>query len=277
MPNISVIDDIYKQQARGKSVLRIGTSASIPTTTAAGTTSGFFNLGFSGNAIGTTLPSTFGEFLIPAGISGDLVTLASLTSFSLSARSLAYLRIYKVGTVNLTATGNQFTHDTATFPLLRTEFGVANKAQALWPVIQLTTALTTTAAAFTFDYSDQDGNATTGTRTFIFPSATTTQSSAYFMPLEHGDWACRDISAVNVTTASATGAATIWLVEEIEPSLAPFATALSADYFFGFGLKIPNQQPAVATTGTVTTSNVLSLLGANGAGTANLIDLSVLS
>lgn len=277
MPNINNIDDIYKQQARGKSVTRLGIALTNPAVTAAGATSGFFTLGFSGNTIGTTFPNTFGEFAIPTGITGDLINLASFTNLSSNIRGSAYLRLYKVGTVSLTATGNQFTHDTATFPLLRSEFGVSNKAQALWPIIQVTTALTTTAAIFTFDYTDQDGNATTGTRTFTFPSATTAVSSAFFLPLEHGDWACRDISAINITTASATGAATIWLAEEIEPSTNVFNGPISSDYFFGYGLKNANQTPAVATTGTVTTSNVTSLFGAAGASINNVIDISVLS
>jgi hypothetical protein len=277
MPNISTIDDIFKQQARGKYAARMGASLTTPTVTAGAAASGFFTLGFSGNAIGSTLPTTLAEFLIPSGITADLTNLASVSGLALSGRGLALLRIYKVGTVVLTATGSQFTHDTATFPVLRSEFGVSNKAQALWPIIQVTTALTTTAAAFTFNYVNQAGTSVTGNRTFTFPSATTAISSCYFLPLQQGDWAVQDISDVVVTTASATGAATIWLAEEIEPSVNCFVNALTADYFTGYGLKIPNQTPAVATSGTVTTTTVPSIFGTAGAGVYSIFNMSVLS
>jgi hypothetical protein len=277
MPNISTIDDIFKQQARGNYASRMGVGATFLSATAAAAASGFFTLSLGGNAIGSTLPSTITEFPIPSGITSDLINLASLTGLSLNARGLIFLRLYKVGTVTLTATGSQFTHDAATFPVLRSEFGVSGKAQALWPIIQVTTALTTTAAILTFNYVNQTGSSVTGARTFTFPSATTANGSTFFLPLEQGDWAVRDVSNVVISTASATGAATVWLAEEIEPSVNCFANALTADYFTGYGLKIPNQVAATATSGTVTTLATLSVFGASAATTSCIFDMSVLS
>lgn len=274
---VATLDDILKQQARGKYVVRMGVTTANTAITAAAASSGFIGLNFTGNTIGTTLPNTFGEFLIPAGITGDLWSIASADGFSGAARGWMFARIYKVGTVNLTATGNQFTHDAATFPLVRTEFGVSSTAQALWPVIQVTTALTTTAAALTMTYVNQGGTSVTGTRTFTFPSATTTQGSAYFLPLEQGDWACRDISAINIATASATGAATVWLMEQLEPTYNVFTGPLTADYISGHGLAVANQTAAVATSGTATTSTIFSLFGASSTGVGTTTNISVLS
>lgn len=274
---VATLDDILKQQARGKYVMRMGVTTANTGFTAAGSTSGFIGLNFTGNTIGTTLPNTFGEFLIPAGITGDLWSIASADGYGGAARGWIFARIYKVGTVNLAATGSQFTHDAATFPLVRTEFGVSSKAQALWPVIQVTTALTTTAAALTMTYVNQAGTSVTGTRTFTFPSATTAQGSAYFLPLEQGDRACRDISAISITTASATGTATVWLMEQLEPTYNVFQGAITADYLSGHGLAVTNQTAAVATSGTATTSTIFSLFGATSTGTGITTNISVLS
>ena len=274
---VATLDDILKQQARGKYVVRMGVTTANTAVTAATSSSGFIGLNFTGNAIGTTLPNTFGEFLIPAGITGNLWSIASVDGFISAARGWMFARIYKVGTVNLTATGNQFTHNAATFPLVRTEFGVSSKAQALWPVIQVTTALTTTAAALTMTYVNQAGTSVTGTRTFTFPSATTTQGSAYFLPLEQGDWACRDISAISIATASATGAATVWLMEQLAPTYNAFQGAVTADYLSGHGLAVTNQTAAVATSGTATTSTIFSLFGASFTGGGTATNISVLS
>lgn len=274
---VATLDDIYKQQARGKSIFRIGVTGAGTTGTAGAGTSGFFTLGLNGNSIGTTLPNTFGEFAIPSGLTGDLWTLASLIGSSTSVRGNVFARIYKVGTVSLTATGNQFTHDTATFPLLRSEFGASNKAQAFWPIIQVTTALSVTAAVFTMNYTNQTGGSITGTRSFTFPSATTGVSSAFFLPLEQGDWAARDISAINITTASTTGAATVWLMEELEPSTNMFQNVLTADSLSGYGLKIANQIPATATTGTATSSTVFSLVGTTASSTSLIFEMSAIT
>lgn len=274
---VATLDDILKQQARGKYVMRMGQSATAQAISAANANAGFISITFTGNSIGTTLPNTLGEWLIPGGITGDLWTIASVDGFNVNLRGWMFSRIYKVGTVVLTATGNQFTHDSATFPLLRSEFGASNRPQALWAVIQVTTALTTTAAALTMDYVDQDGNSVTGTRTFTFPSVTTGQGSTYFLPLEQGDYAVRDVSAINITTASATGAATVWLMEQLQPTYNVLSGSITADYVSGHGLAVTNQTPAVATSGTVTTSAVHNLFGASGAATGLCTNISVLS
>lgn len=274
---VATLDDILKQQARGKYVMRMGVTATTLAVSASGASSGFISVTMTGNSIGSTLPSTIADFPIPTGITGDLWSVASVDGFNTSLRGWMFARIYKVGTVNLTATGNQFTHDAATFPLLRTEFGVANKPQALWAVIQVTTALSVTAAALTMNYVNQDGNSVTGTRTFTFPAATTGQGSTYFLPLEQGDYAVRDVSAINVTTASTTGAATVWLMEQLAPTYNAFSGAITADYLSGHGLAVTNQTPAVATSGTATTNTVYALFGASAASAGIATNISVLS
>lgn len=275
---VASLDDIYKQQARGKYLMRVGTTTANAAVTSATSTSGFISLSLTGNSIGTTIGSTFGEFLIPAGITGDLWTMASLSGYSASLRGWMFARIYKVGTVNLTGTGNQFTHDAATFPLLRTEFGVSNKPQALWPIIQVTTTLATTAPQFTMNYVNEDGTSVTGTRTFIFPGAAVAAGAAYFLPLEQGDWACRDVSAITIAagTNATAGAATVWLMEQLEPSYNAFAGALSNDFISGHGLLVANQTPAVATSGTVATNTMFTIFGTSSTGGGIAANLSVL-
>lgn len=274
---VATLDDILKQQARGKSITRIGVSATTLAVSASSALSGFISLTFTGNSIGSTLPSTITDFLPTTTITGDIWPVASVSGFGANVRGWMFARIYRVGTVILTATGNQFTHDAATFPLLRSEFGASNRPQALWAVIQVTTALSVTAAALTMNYVNQGGTSVTGTRTFTFPATTTGLGSTYFLPLEQGDYAVRDVSAINVTTASSTGTATVWLMEQLEPTYNVLNGAITTDYITGHGLAVPNQTPAAATSGAVTTTTVFSLFGASAASAGVAANISVLS
>jgi hypothetical protein len=204
---------------------------------------------------------------LPPALSNEL--FLTLTTASLSILMGAWLvRYYLIGTLNLTATGDQFTHDAATFPVLRKKYGEASKPVTLMPVVYLTTALTTTAAIFKMKtdadgagYVDQDGNNTVGTKDFTFPSATTNVNSTYCMLPNNGDFGVQDITQIDVGTASATGAANIYGVEFLAPIEGALARANLNDAAFS-GLQMVDIAPAVATSGTVT--SYLGIFGTAG-------------
>lgn len=249
-------------------------------TTAAGSATsgnaaaGSFTMSFAYNSIGSGTPS------LPFPPSpGSPMHLAFAGLGNSQARAFALCRAYKLGTLNLAATGNQFTHDAATFPLLRTEFGEASKPISLTPIVVVTTGLTTTAAIFRLrnntgpasGYTDQDGNTVTGATDFTFPSTTTAVGSCYAPMLESGDSGVRDISHIDVTTASATGAADVWGVELIAPL--PVASASGMVFADGLmsGLLGCDLTPAVPTSGTLTSILAILSFSSLTAPAANLI------
>lgn len=229
------------------------TSAGIITSPNAGC--GYFGSCLGYNSIGSGTPS----LTFPPS-PGSPMNLAFAGLGNNGARAVVLCRVYKIGTLNLAATGNQFTHDSATFPLLRTEFGEASKPISLLPMLTLTTALTTTAAVLRLrnntgpaaGYTDQDGNSVTGTTDFTYPSTTTAVGSSYFPILENGDSGVRDISNIDVTTAAATGAADVWGVELIAPLPVTVANGLVFADGVMSSLLACDLAPAVATSGTVT-------------------------
>ena len=127
------------------------------------------------------------------------------------------------------------------------------------------------------NYVNQGGTSVVGVSTFTFPATTTGLGSTYFLPLEQGDYAVRDVSAINVTTASSTGTATVWLMEQLEPTYNLLTGAITTDYVTGHGLAVANQTPAAATSGAVTTTTVFSLFGASAASAGTAANISVLS
>lgn len=232
--------------------------------TAAALASGFINVSILSNSVGSTFPGTLVSFPFPPAPSAPISPTFGLIG-NMGNRSGLLARLYRIGTLNLAATGNQFTHDSATFPLLRTEFGETNKPISLIPLIQVTTALTTTAATLRLrnatgpasGYTNQDGTAQTGNIDFTFPSATTAANSTYVPMLNVAtsglrDSGVRDVSNIDVTTAAGAGAATIWGMEPIMP-LAHFSNAGG-----GFtdavmsGMLGSDTAPAVPTAGTLT-------------------------
>jgi hypothetical protein len=181
---------------------------------------------------------------------------------------LAY--IYTIGTVNLSATGDQFTHDAATFPLLRTEFGESSKAITLIPVVYINDAGTTTAPVFSMKtnaggtgYVDQDGNNSVSTLTMTLPSATAAVQSGYIFRLNPGDSGVQDVVQIDVDTAGTSVTGVIFGLELLA-DITVFAGAGLADMVAG-GLGYADLKPAVATSGTATAVLGIVTLGATNA------------
>jgi hypothetical protein len=280
---VATRDDILKQMARGKMEVFFGNSVTSSAGTAAGSSSGFLAMTISGQSIGSTYPTTIQEFQTPAGITADTFNILNFQSPTVAGRGSGIARIYKVGTLNLTATGDQFTHDAATFPVTRTEMNVASTALQLIPFIQVTTALTGFAAAFQLQtnaggagYKNQVGTSVIGTKTFTFPSATTAVGSSYFLTMNDADYACTDIIQIKVTTAATAGACDVFLFEDLGLCQGQTAGASIYDNVVGSGVRLTNTTPAVATSGTATSYFVTySILSSS---TTSLIsNISVLS
>jgi hypothetical protein len=180
--------------------------------------------------------------------------------------------VYTIGTLNLAATGDQFTHDAATFPLLRTEFGEASKAITLLPAIYITTATTVTAAVFSMKtnaggtgYTDQDGNTTVANVLMTLPAAATAVQSSYLFRLNSGDSGVRDINQIDVDTAASAGAATIFGVEIIA-DICNYPGQGGLSNVLVNGLRLSELKPAVATSGTATAVLALVALGTGTSG-----------
>lgn len=258
----------YQLEAQGKGhSFNILSSTNSGALTGAAAGSGDFTVSIKANSIGTTFPSTIGDILqLPSGTSPlRLQTLLLNLATGSTPYLLAY--IYQFGTQVLTATGDQFTHHAATFPVLRTQMGTS-QAVPLLPMIQITTATTTTAAVLTMKtaaggtgYTDQDGNNTVGTLTHTMPNIATAVNSCYFLPLEDGDRGVQNVAAIQTNTAAAAGAATIWGVEPIAFLNATYANGQDGIFDGVFGqLRMPNLRPAVATSGTANAKLVLITL-----------------
>lgn len=260
MGNITGQDELFQEFAKGLGSFTPIVSELTGTTTSAGAGSGHFSGGMSPNDIGTTLPGTLANFTTnPSNIIKRMVHMQIASAAS--SFDKAYLCIfYKFGTLSPTATGDRFTHDGATFPVTRTMFGQATQPLSLIPMMQVTTAFTTTPAVFTIKngagttgYVNQLGNTVVGTKTMTMPGASVANNTTYVFRLEDGDSGVRDIQQINVGTASSAGAAAIWGCEIIAPVGLPALTlGLSYDAAFA-GLNLQDIKPAVATSGTATT------------------------
>ena len=236
-------------------------TVSAATTTAGAANSGHWTAKLAFNNIGTTLPGTLVGFQLPPTLAAALYHICSYTNTDFaSARGVHLVRLYTIGTLNLAATGNQFTHDAATFPVLRTQLGVASQPLTLIPLLYVTDATATTAPTFYLrtdaggaGYTDQDGNSVVGTKLFTFPTATTTVNSCFIPMLEDGDSGVRDITSVDIETASAaTATATLFGVEIISDVPSILKVLATLDDALHNGLGMMDLAPAVATSGTVT-------------------------
>lgn len=273
--------DIIRNMAKGYGFLSsyqsVGPGA---TTTTASTGSNNYTLQLFFNFTGTTLPGTLVGFPLPPALTSNLFLVMSHANNTTGRCGLCLVYLYKIGTVDLTGTGDKFTHDAATFPLLRTQFGVTSQPITLIPIVNITTATTVSAATFILKtvaggagYVNQDGSSIVGTTTFTFPSATTAINSAFLPRLESGDSGIRDIAAVDVTGLSVLGAADIWGMEILAPisQMGDQPVGLQ-DAVFG-GLSMVDLAPAVATSGTVTSKLALAQMSV---GSANITVISTL-
>jgi hypothetical protein len=263
--------DLIKNMAKGKGIMLPTVSSGAGGTTAAIATSGHvqveFTLGpgssYPGTLVGIDLPGAAGT------LPNELFMSFATTSMSISMGAWL-VRYYLIGTLDLTGTGDKFTHDAATFPVLRTKYGEASKPVTLLPLIYTTTALTGTAAAFELKtnaggagYVDQDGNNVVGTKTFTFPSATTAVQSAFLALTNNDTFGVQDITQIKVGTAASAGAASIYGVELIAPLGTTVNRANPNDTIFS-GIQMGDLQQATATSGTVT--SYLGIMGTSGSG-----------
>lgn len=259
--SVTTRTDITQRIAKGYGFLQPYTTTSTSATSGAAA-SGFFSETIQFNTVGLTFPGTLLGLQLPAGLSGSARPI--LTLCSVGGLPFYYGIIYLIGTVVLSSTGNQFTHDAATFPVLRTQFGAASQAVSLLPLIQITVATTVTAPAYIMrnsapsaGYVNQDGASITGTKTFTMPAAATAVQSTYTMRLEDGDSAVQDVTQIDIQTAGSAGTASIYGLEVIS-SISSVSSPLSGyhDHLYG-GLSFGDIGFALATAGTVTAYRVL--------------------
>lgn len=241
--------------SQGKGVVVPVVTAGSGASTAANSSSGNISLHVASNAIGSVIPTSLQDLAFPAGLPSP-TRLLGLSIGSTSGTVAFLARFYKIGTLDLTATGNKFTHDAATFPILKNQMG-ASSALNLIPVMYISTATATTAPQLTLatvasgaGYVNQDGNNVVGTKNWTAPATNTAGSSAFILTLEDGDSAVRDVTQIDVTVASAAGAATIYGMEPY----CMFSIA-APGYECTRNLlvnppSIPNIAPGVATSGT---------------------------
>jgi hypothetical protein len=267
MPNLA---DIYQSltQSGCRWCLNLGTTTTA--TTAATATTGFFSFQLIGNSIGSTWPNTL------QSLSANGSPLVSLQSTNTVGRGGTIALIYKIGTLNFSTVGNGFTHDTATFPLLRDELNTLNQPQAYLPFLKITTAITGTAPIIRLQTSaggagfvDQDGANVIGTTSITVPISVI--GSCYFLPLNNAT-ATQDIIQIRIDTAATTGVAEVYMYEEIAINQTIVAGAGVYDVIGGSGLNITTTVPAIATTGSVV-SSLVYVNFSNAAVTQSIIEL----
>ena len=253
----TAIADIANLEAQGKGARVRMVAAATGGTTAATSACGNISQILAYNSIGTTLYSVLQDIPIQGGLTSSPLRLKSFIGNANRSAPTTLVRAYKIGTVNL-ATG-AFTHDAATFPINKTQMG-SSQALDLIPMMQITTATATTAPAYTFTYTNQDGGSVTGTITNTLPAAITAVGGCYLMRLEIGDSAVRDISAMSFSATGSAGAATIWGLEQYSMINAYNAIAAGSKNAILKGISIPNINPGTATSGTATSQLVPLLL-----------------
>lgn len=269
---ITVRQTMFDNASRGKGLTLPFLTASTGSTTSAAAASGSFSMMLMPNNIGTTLWSAVQGIPEPAGLPSP----TRLTGLALAPNrgQVDYFgRFYKVGTLNLAATGDQFTHDAATFPILKNQMG-ASSALNLIPIMVVTTATTTTAAIFTIKttggaagYKNQDGSSVIGTKTFTMPNVATALGSAFVLRLEDNDSAVQDITQISVGTAASAGAASIYLFECLAVSITPVGNATSQRNVAFNPVSLPNIAAGTATSGTATSALMFMAYGTAGAAT----------
>lgn len=273
MAVIAKLSDVYaKLASQGINLESFGVNSATATGAAAASGGITFLPGY--NSIGTTLWSTLQDIPKPAGLpSPTRLTNARFVGTRAVAFQLCYL--YKFGTVALNATGDQFTHDAATFPVTRTNLRGSAQPLVLDPLITITTQTSTPAAIFTLKnagattgYKNQAGTTIVGTKTMTLPNVTTLVGSTYHFRLEDvansgsvNDVGVQDIQSINVGTAAGAGAADVWGMEFI-CNLSNFSTTLSSGKdAVTRSFVLPDISPAVATSGTVVSKLVIMQIG----------------
>lgn len=265
---------ILENLSKGKATGFTGLLSNSGTVTAANAGAGFFNISLLGNLLGTTVPTTYSP--IPLDI--PTANPTRLLSMGLSPNSTAGLKtyflanIYRIGTVDPTSTGDKFTHDAATFPILKTQFGVANQPLSLLPFFVVTAVTATTAAVMRLrtaaggaGYVDQDGNNKVGALTITLPNVATAAGSSYPFKLEWGDSAVQDITAVEVTTATSAGSIVVYGAEILAAVSHPLSALMVFKDTLFSGIHLDDLRPGVATSGSANSILALFSIGASTA------------
>lgn len=259
-------NEVWQNMAKGLGVFAPYIVQSATGASAGNSGIGYYSVQINPNLIGSTVPGTLVDLEYPPALANAHL----ITGFgSQGARNASFTlaRLYKFGTVDFTATGDKFTHDAATFPVLRKVYGQTSQPIALRPYLLITTTVGPTAVTFRMrtaaggtGYVDQDGNNTVGTLTHTMPAASTGTPSGFYMRLESGDVGVRDISAVEITGGvgtTPTGAGTLYGMEPLLNIGGITAlTHLIRDNTFA-GLSCGDLAPAVATSGTASSILVI--------------------
>jgi hypothetical protein len=268
--SITNVADLQAKIQAGKQANIVFASIASGAVTAAAAASGSITGGLHWNAIGTTLHSTLVDFIEPTGAAANRVV--GYTVQSTRVIGFHVVNLYQVGTLNLATSSGEFTHDSATFPILRTKMGQASQPIALTPYLYVTTATTTTAAILTIDYTNQDGGSVTGTIATTLPATATAIGTLIRLPLEIGDSGVRDITGINITTPASAGAATIYLAEIIDSSGAIVPHQAGFRNTTVRSPNIPLLTPGVATSGTATTRSTVRYFGSSG-NTSSVVEM----
>ena len=264
---VATIAEIQQRFAQGKGFFIPAVTSTPGAATAAAAASGQLSVQILVNNIGTTLPGTRVSLPIPPSPGSPLMlTEAGISRNTAGALFLVYL--YRMGSVNLAATGDQFTANSATFPILRTEFGESSKPVTLTPMIYIDDAGTATAPVFSLKtnaggagYVDQDGNSTAATRTMTMPSATANVQSGYIFRLNDGDSGVQSISQVDVDTASGSAATGVIFGIEFLADITHILVGTSVANLMVNGIALGDLKPGVATSGTATATLAILSIG----------------
>ncbi len=271
------VDTWLQNFAKGYGVLRPFTTHAGILTTSAAVGSGSMTMEPLFNGIGTTAPTTLVSLAQPGSSGGDVLQSLGAIIYDRNITCGMWLSyLYLMGTLDPSATGDKFTHNAATFPVLRTQFGQASKPVTLHPIIYVTTVVVGTSpvirlrtAAAAAGYVNQAGSSIVGTRTFTFPTTPLAQS-AYTLILEEGspgDTGVRDVTNILVDTACTSGAMSVFGWEPLIPlgSMGNTAGNMTVGDMLAGSLRPHSLKPAVATSGIVTSYLCIMLVGNNAA------------
>lgn len=251
MPVPTTHQQVLDAQALGREIPFVLNGVASGGTTASTTAAGGMTLQMLSHGIGASLPGTRVGPLIPGGtFTGRDVRLALLRSQGTRIGSYALGNFVKLGTLNFTATGQRFTHHSSTGPYSKKQM---NQQQPIHGplVIDFQQATSVTAPIIgSVKYVNQDGVTVTGTQTWTAPNIATVLGSGFLLPLDAPDSGIQDVIEINVTTASTTGQANVYLLEHLDfcAQQTALLEALSDSVFGGFSPTLVN--PPTAASGT---------------------------
>lgn len=264
--------ELMKQIAKGKGSFIITNTKNPGTVTAASAASGFQTVSFSANDIVTVFPNLIQS--CENNLNSN-INVGSLTTSTGTGKSSYLARIYKVGTASLTTLGSALSHVAPNpFPLIFNEMGTANNLPLI-PIIQVTTALSGTASAFTFTYTNQNNLTVSSDKTFTFPSATTAINTCFFLPLNVSDYGALDINSITLTTTSTTGTVTIWMLEIVNLTYSYLQVGVPVDNLAGLGLFLKNKNLPTTQNNNAVEQYLITLNTGTTGAVNNIVEIGV--